>query len=197
MKNDTKRMLDYINADPEISSYDIEKVFQKSYERLFKKATGFYADHSAIYGINNRCFKMDYNVNIEMNVKEFHKLLEDKKISLEEFTLYYHNSLLAGKIYGNRETGFSTSGNIVDYLVFFLRHIKNGKPEESFKETHEYMKENGLSYDDEKFKFKIGTCTVERFKNGTLKITYETTKVNHEKVIDTILRLQEINQLLS
>jgi len=197
MTEEVKRMLDYIYRDTEISPFEIEKLFHKSYERFFTKITGFYADHSAIYGINSRHFKMDYNTNIEMNVEKFHKLLENKGISLEEFELYYHNCILAGKIYGNRETGFTISRNTVDNLVFFLRHIANGKADESLKETHEYMKENGLKYDDEKFKFKIGTCTVERFKNGNLKITYETTKVNHEKVIDKILRLQEINQLLS
>ncbi len=197
MERDTERMLKVINEDPEISCYDIEKIFKKSYERLFRRATGFYANNSAIYGISERYFKMDYNTTVEANVEKFHKLLEDKKISLEEFTLYYHNSSFAGKIYGNRERGFSTSGNMVDNLVFFLRNIDSGKPDKDYKETYEFTASNNLQYNTEKFKFTIGTCTIERFKNSTIKFTYGNTKANHEKIIDKILRLKEINDLLS
>jgi len=189
-KEAVKRMLNVINEDPEIGLYDIEKTFKKSYERLFKRATGFNADHSAIHGINTRHFTLDYNTDISKNVEKFYKLLEDKKISLEEFTLYYHNCILTGKIYGSREKGFNSSGNIVDYLVSFLRHIEHGKPDKSLKETYEYMEATGIKYNDEKFKIKIGDCTVVRFKNGTLKIS-------DGRVIDIILRLKEINDLLS
>lgn len=190
MTEEVKRMLRIINEDTQLDYFDIEKTFKNSYERLFTKATGFYANHGTVHGIKDKIFKIDYNAEIEINTSKFYLVLKERNISLSEFEYYHCNTTLVNSFYADKEKGFIMSNNNVDSLVFFLRHVATGLKDNNLKESHEYMEANGLRYNTEKFKFTIGNCTIERFKNGTLKIS-------DGRVIDILLRLKEINDLLS
>ncbi len=187
-----------------LDEFELEKVFKKIYVKVFRNKTNFYLnEHGKLEGIEILVKKKDYSsreswgVNFDKTIDENIQLLRNQLteygITWIEFKDYEEVRFLWSSYYFRRtEKSFSMAANGVSSLVYFLRYLVNGKPDDNLKEANEFLEERKISYNQGNYEYAIGNLKVKSFINGRLDIKGLTEE--QERIID---RFAEIYKKLT
>lgn len=184
--------LTFITAnDPEYFKYDIDSMFQKSFDKALTRALP-YTHFSDGHNYKLKTFRIDYEKTISANAASFEQFVISCGITIPDFKLYYYcHSLLDSYYFRQSDEGksdqYSMSSNGYNVLAQFIMFLVDGAYCKDYTEANKFLDEQKISYSTQStYAYTYGNISVKRFANGRLDIKglTETQKYTIKKVFD-------------
>ena len=149
--------------------FEIEDIYKAVYKRTWNAFRGVRIDEK---GAMDSCtFKVNFDKSIEENVADFEAYLKARGSYTEEFTTYNEVSHVFRWYYFRRdEKNFTISPNGISSLIYFLRYLTTGEPDQDYAETNKFMDANKISHNSGKFEIDLNGLKVKKFLNGRVDI---------------------------